>query len=171
MSAAQNTVSKRLKLLGDFSKCRKQELEKELPKYFEEYYGSVSDLELCDSSTAILTLNVKDESGETEYNIMLILQHVTCIVIEGILKGEHEVTGVEVSVEVMEEEEEPALATIMVDGITSKIDEDTLEMYFGSKKKSGGGEIESGGVNIEGTKGYVTFCDPQGNLASYMPIV
>ena len=64
VSVAQSTVSKRLKLLGDFSKCRKQELEKELPKYFEEYYGSVSDLELCDSSTAVLTLNVKDESGK-----------------------------------------------------------------------------------------------------------
>ena len=63
VSAAQSTVSKRLKLLGDLSKCRKQ-LEKELPKYFEEYYGSVSDLELCDSSTAVLTLNVKDESGK-----------------------------------------------------------------------------------------------------------
>lgn len=64
VSAAQSTVLKRLKLLGDFSKCRKQELEKELQKYFEEYYGSVSDLELCDSSAAVLTLNVKDESGK-----------------------------------------------------------------------------------------------------------
>ena len=91
-----------------------------------------------------------------------------CLVIETILKGEHEVTGVELSVEVMEE---PALATIVIDGITSKIDEDTLEMYFSSKKKSGGGEIESGSVQIDGTKGYVTFCDPQGNITSYTPIV
>lgn len=85
------------------------------------------------------------------------------IVIETILKDEHEVVGVELSVEVMEEEEEPALTTIVIDGITSKIDEDTLEMYFSSRKKSGGGEIESGSVQIDGTKGYVTFCDPQGN--------
>ena len=89
-----------------------------------------------------------------------------CIVIEEILKDEHEVTGVKLSVEVMdEEEEEPALATIMIDGITSKIDEDNLEMYFSSKRKSGGGEIESGGVQIDETKGYVTFCDPQGSVA------
>ena len=93
---------------------------------------------------------------------------MVCLVIETILKDEHEVTGVELSVEVMEE---PALATIVIDGITSKIDEDTLEMYFSSKKKSGGGEIESGGVQIDGTKGYVTFCDPQGNITSYTSIV
>ena len=66
------------------------------------------------------------------------------------------------SVEVMEEEEEPPLATIVIEGITSTIDEDTLEMYFGSKKKSGGGDIEKGSVTIDGDKGYVTFCDPQG---------
>ena len=65
MSAAQSIVSKRLKLLGDFSKCRKQDLQKELPKYFEEYYGSVSDLELCDSKTAMLTLNATSEKGRT----------------------------------------------------------------------------------------------------------
>lgn len=76
------------------------------------------------------------------------------------LKDEHEVAGVQLSVEVMDEEEEPILATIVVDGITSKIDDDTLEMYFSSQKKSGGGEIES--VRIDGTTGYVTFCDPQG---------
>ena len=64
VSAAQSTLSKRLKLLGDFSKCRKQELEKELPKYFEEYYGNVSDLEMCDSSTAALTLIANDENGK-----------------------------------------------------------------------------------------------------------
>ena len=76
LPAAQNTVLKQLKLLGDFSKCCKQELEKELPKYFEEYYGSVSDLELCDSGTAVLTLNVKDESGkEAEYNINVLILH------------------------------------------------------------------------------------------------
>ena len=65
MSAAQSTVSKRLKLLGDFSKCRKQEMQKELPKYFEEYYGSVSDLELYDSKAAMLTLNATSEKGKT----------------------------------------------------------------------------------------------------------
>lgn len=64
VSAAQTTVSKRIKLLGDFSKCRKQELKKELPKHFEEYYGNVSNLELCDSGEATLTLNIKDENGE-----------------------------------------------------------------------------------------------------------
>ena len=93
-----------------------------------------------------------------------------CIVIEAMLKDEHEVAGVQLSVEVMDEEEEPALATIVIDGITSKIDEDTLKMYFGSKKKSGGGEIESGSIQIDGTKGYVTFCDPQGNVTSYIQV-
>ena len=87
------------------------------------------------------------------------------VAIETMLKEEHEVAGVKVSVEVMDEEEEPALATIVVDGITPKIDEDTLEMYFSNTKKSGGGEIESGGIQIDGTKAYVTFCDPQGNVA------
>ena len=164
MSAAQSIVSKRLKLLGDYSKCRKQELEKELPKYFEEYYGNVSDLEVCDASTAVLTLSAKDDSGkEAEYYIKLLSDIVLCIVIEAMLKEEHEVAGVQLSVEVMDEEEEPALATIVIDGITSKIDEDTLEMYFSNRKKSGGGEIESGSIQIDGTKGYVTFCDLQGN--------
>ena len=93
------------------------------------------------------------------------------IAIEAMLKKEeHEVDGVKISVEVMDEEE-PALATIVIDGITSKIDEDTLEMYFGNTKKSGGGEIESGSVQIDGTKGFVTFCDPQGNVTSYKTIV
>ena len=72
VSAAQSIVSKRLKLLVDYSKCRKK-LEKELPKYFEEHYGSVSDLEVCDASTAVLTLSAKDDSGkESEHYIMLI---------------------------------------------------------------------------------------------------
>ena len=67
VSAAQSTAVKRLKLLGDFSKCRKEELVKKLPKYFEEYYGSVSDLELCDSGTAVtLTLNVMDDGKLTQ---------------------------------------------------------------------------------------------------------
>lgn len=79
------------------------------------------------------------------------------------LKDKHEVAGIELSIEVLDEEEEPH-ATIVVDGITPQIDEDTLEMYFSSKKKSGGGEIEKGGVRIEGTTGYVTFCDPQSLL-------
>ena len=93
------------------------------------------------------------------------------IAIEAMLKKEeHEVDGVKISVEVMDEEE-PALATIVIDGITSKIDEDTLEMYFSNTKKSGGGEIESGSVQIDGTKGFVTFCDLQGNVTSYATIV
>ena len=67
MSAAQSQALKRLKLLGDFSKCRKQELEKELSKYFEEHYGSVSNLELCDSGTEVtLTLNAMDEGKGTQ---------------------------------------------------------------------------------------------------------
>lgn len=69
VSAAQSTVSKRLKLLGDFSKCHKQELQKELVKYFEEYYGDVSDSEICDAGTAILTLNANDESGKETYSV------------------------------------------------------------------------------------------------------
>ena len=79
------------------------------------------------------------------------------------LKDEHKVAGVQLSVEV---EEEPVLVTIVIDGITSKIDEDTLEMYFSNNKKSGGGEIE-GNVQIDGDKGYITFCDPQGNDYNY----
>ena len=79
------------------------------------------------------------------------------------LKAEHEVEGIKISVEVMDEEEPAPLATIVIDGITAKIDEDTLEMYFSNTKKSGGGEIESGSVQINETKGFVTFCDPQGN--------
>ena len=63
VSVAQ-AVTKRLKLSGDFSKCRKQELQKELPKHFEEYYGSVSDLELSDFSAATLTLTANDETGK-----------------------------------------------------------------------------------------------------------
>ena len=62
-SAAQSTVLKQLKLLGDFTKCREQDLQKELQKYFEEYYGNVSYLELCDPRTATLTLNAKNEEG------------------------------------------------------------------------------------------------------------
>ena len=90
------------------------------------------------------------------------------LVIESILKEKHKVAGVELSVEVMDEEkEEPPLVTIVVEGITSAIDEDTLEMYFGSKRKSGGGEIEKGSIKIEGDKGYVTFCDPQGNKCTH----
>ena len=102
------------------------------------------------------------------------------------LKTEHEVDGVKVSVEVkisvevMDEEgpvlaaiheEGPVLTTIVIDGITATIDEDTLEMYFSNTKKSGGGEIKSGSVQIDGTKGYVTFCEPQGNVTSYATIV
>ena len=68
VSATQSTVSKRLKLLGDFSKCRKK-LQKELPKHFEEYFGNVSDLELCDNTTATLTLNVNDEKGIGDHDI------------------------------------------------------------------------------------------------------
>ena len=71
------------------------------------------------------------------------------------------------SVEVMDEEEEPYLATIVIEGITSTIDEDTLEMFFGSKKKSGGGDIVEGSVMIDGDKGYLTFCDPQGNVSKH----
>ena len=78
------------------------------------------------------------------------------------LKDEHEVGGVKLSVEVMEEEEEPPLDTIMIEGITDEIDEDTLEIYFENTKKSGGEDINN--VEIHGTKGYVTFSDPQGNL-------
>ena len=87
------------------------------------------------------------------------------LVIESVLKEEHEVAGVKLSVEVMDEEEEPPLATILVEGITSAMDEDTLEMYFSNKKKSLGGEIERGSITIDRdkAKGYVTFCDPQGS--------
>lgn len=60
---ASTTAVKRLIIEGDFSKCREQELKNQLPKYFEEY-GSVSDLELCDSDRKTLTLTVKDESGK-----------------------------------------------------------------------------------------------------------
>ena len=75
--------------------------------------------------------------------------------------------GVILTVEVMDKEEEPYLATIVIEGITSTIDEDILEMYFGSKKKSGGGNIEKGSIKIEGDKGYLTFCDPQGNVSKH----
>ena len=61
--SAKSTVLKQLKLLGDLSKCRKQELQKEMLKYFEEYYGSVSNFELHDSKTATMTLIVSDETG------------------------------------------------------------------------------------------------------------
>ena len=76
------------------------------------------------------------------------------------MKDAHDVAGVKLSVEVKDEEETALSATIMIDGITSKIDEDTLEMYFSTEKKSGGGNIESEGVKIDGTK---AFCDPQGS--------
>lgn len=60
VSAAQSTFSKRLKLSGKFSKSRKQ--EREFQKYFDDY-GNVSDLEICESNTATLTLTVTDEKG------------------------------------------------------------------------------------------------------------
>ena len=66
-SAAQSSAVTSLKLLGDFSKFRKEELEKELSEYFEQHYGSVSDLELCDSGTEVtLSLNPMDDGKVTQ---------------------------------------------------------------------------------------------------------
>ena len=92
------------------------------------------------------------------------------LVIESVLKvREHKVAGVQLSVEAMEEEEEEApLATIVIHGITLEIDEDTLDMYFSSRKKSDGGDIERGSISIDEDKGYLTFCDPQGNVYYYI---
>ena len=85
-----------------------------------------------------------------------------CIGLDELIKGQVEVSGVEVSLEVLDESTILEPTTIEIDGIASHHDEDTLEYYFTNSKKSQGGDIEEGSICIEQTKAYVTFIDPKG---------
>jgi len=79
-----------------------------------------------------------------------------------LIKEQVQVSGTEVTLEVLDEPTPPEPTTIEIDGITQVLDEDTLEMYFMNKRKSNGGDIEEGSIRIEQTKAYLTFIDPKG---------
>ncbi|XP_069139429.1 protein mono-ADP-ribosyltransferase PARP14-like isoform X2 [Argopecten irradians] len=58
----------------------------------------------------------------------------------------------------IEEEEEP-LGMIKVSGFSSQTTEETLEMFFENKRKSGGGDIEE--MDFQGDYAIITFVNPE----------
>jgi len=64
----------------------------------------------------------------------------------------------------------PELKTIEVSGLTKEITKEYLEMYFESRKKSGGGRVDE--VTVRGQSALVTFINPDGKmLAFYMRVI
>lgn len=88
-----------------------------------------------------------------------------CTGFDEAIKGQVELSGgTQVTVEVLDEPAAAEPFIIEIDGITSAIDEETLELYFTNSKKSKGGEIKEDSIRIEQTKAYLTFIDPKGAI-------
>ena len=61
-------------------------------------------------------------------------------------------------------EDVPLTNKILVKNFPSNVDEDMLELFFESKKKSGGGPIKNVQLNREKKWAVVEFCEADGNL-------
>lgn len=72
-----------------------------------------------------------------------------------------QVNGATVTVEMVK----TAKPSIRVSNVTATMcDEEFLKMYFGSAKRSGGGEVESVKI-LSATEAIITFSDPAGMLS------
>ena len=84
-------------------------------------------------------------------------------VVERVLsQKKHILTGVELKMSLPEVEAipEPAVS-ILVSELPGDIDEEILEMYFDSKKRSGGSGVEEVNMRADGTA-IITFGSPEG---------
>ena len=63
-------------------------------------------------------------------------------------------------------EDVPLTNKILVKNFLPAIDEDMLELFFESKKKSGGGPIKNVQLNREKSWAVVEFCEADGNFST-----
>ena len=52
------------------------------------------------------------------------------------------------------------MATVVVEGITSKLSRDALKLYFQNTDKSGGGRTQN--FEVCGKRAFITYCSPEG---------
>ncbi|XP_033098360.1 protein mono-ADP-ribosyltransferase PARP14-like [Anneissia japonica] len=77
-------------------------------------------------------------------------------VAQNVCSKSHKIEGQTLEVSLIEETG-PAQNTIEVSGFPTSIGEDTLEMYFESKRRSGGGDIKESNMNEDKTKFTIKF--------------
>ena len=85
-----------------------------------------------------------------------------------IIEKEHTIKGSKVNVQAYDERSEMDPKKVTVSGLSAKIDEETLQLYF-ENPRSGGGAIES--VEIQGSKGFIVFSSKEGKTVFKLIIV